>query len=158
MAYRLSRSMWFRVIFTLVVLIGAAALISAPKSPYKETEKAAFADEKDVNYVRPGLVIKILSAEIATDGTMKARVRFTDPAGVPLDRAGIESPGVIGSSAIAAVIPKGATQYRSYTTRVQTSPITGKSATQAGADAGGVWALASAGEYVYTFNTKAPTG
>ena len=154
----ISRSTWFRAFFILAVLVGAAVLISAPKSPYMSTEKAAYADEKDVNYVRPGLVMKILSAEIANDGTMKARVKFTDPAGVPLDRAGMETPGVIGSSVIAAVIPKGKAQYEAYTTRVQTSPITGKSATQAGADSGGVWERVAAGEYLYTFARKAPTG
>jgi OmcA/MtrC family decaheme c-type cytochrome len=94
--------------------------------------------------------------EVATDGTVKARVRFTDPAGVPLERDGMQTPGVISSSAILTYIPKGQTQYVAYTTRRQTSTITGEVAVQAGADSGGVWARVGEGEYTYTFATKLP--
>jgi OmcA/MtrC family decaheme c-type cytochrome len=151
-------TMAVRVILAALLLTGTVALVSAPNSPYKSNEKAALADEKELNYVRPGLVTKLLSAEIANDGTIKAKVKFTDPAGVPLDRLGVETPGVISASFIAAYIPKGQQQYTSYTTRVQTSPITGKSAVQAGADTGGRWVQTAPGEYDYTFGTKAPSG
>jgi hypothetical protein len=46
-----------------------------------------------VNFVRPGLVMEVVSAEIASDGTAKARLKFTDPMGLPLDREGITTPG-----------------------------------------------------------------
>jgi OmcA/MtrC family decaheme c-type cytochrome len=141
-----------------IILLGCAALVSATKNQFTTADKAFYADEKDINFVRPGLAIKILSAEIAADGTAKARVSFTDLRGLPLDRLGIQTPGVIGASFVLATIPKGETLYRSYTTRVQTSPITRVSATQAGADTGGSWAQVADGEYVYTFGTKAPAG
>ena len=75
------------------------------------------ADEKLVSFVRPGLVIKIDSAQIASDGTISTVFRTTDPMGVPLDREGILTPGVISTSFIAAHIPPNQTQYVAYTTR-----------------------------------------
>ena len=150
-----------RLVAGITVLVGAAALVSAPKSPFTKQDKAYYADPNQVNFVRPGLVLKVVSAEIASDGTIKARVKFSDPKGVPLDKDGIESPAAISNGSpgmIAAYIPKGQAQYTSYTTRVQTSPITGKSATQAGTDSGGTWAKVADGEYTYTFRTKAPSG
>lgn len=140
------------------LLLGCVALVSATKDKFTTADKAFYADEKTVNFVRPGLVVKIISAEIATDGTVKARVLFTDLRGLPLDRLGIQTPGNVGASFVLATIPKGETTYKSYTTRVQTSPITRVSATQAGADTGGTWTQAADGEYVYTFGTKAPAG
>jgi len=125
-------------IFTVgLILLGCAALVSATKNGFNFSDKAFYLDEKDANFVRPGLVVKILSVEIATDGTAKARVSFADPRGVPLDRLGIYTPGTISASFILATIPKDETTFKSYTTRVQTSPITRVSATQAGADTGG---------------------
>ncbi|MFB3828439.1 MAG: OmcA/MtrC family decaheme c-type cytochrome [Bryobacteraceae bacterium] len=108
------------------------------------------------NFVRPGLIIKITSAEIASDGTIRAKVKLTDPKGAPLDRDGVYTPGAVSVSFIAAYIPNGQTQYVAYTTRSQRSTITGVSAIQASADSGGVWAKTAEGEYTYTFATRAP--
>jgi OmcA/MtrC family decaheme c-type cytochrome len=146
------------ILTAAILLLGCAALISGTISKFTTADKAFYLDEKDVNFVRPGLVVKILSAEIAPDGTAKARVSFADLRGLPLDRLGIQTPGTIGASFILATIPKGETLYRTYTTRVQTSPITRVSATQSSADTGGSWAQVADGEYVYTFGTKAPAG
>jgi OmcA/MtrC family decaheme c-type cytochrome len=143
---------------TAILLLGCAVVISGTKSKFAATDKAFYSDEKELNFVRPGLVVKILSAEIAADGTAKARVSFTDPRGLALDRLGIQTPGAISASLILATIPKGETTYKAYTTRVQTSPITRVAATQAGADTGGSWAQVADGEYTYTFGTKAPSG
>lgn len=148
----------FYLILAGLVTVGCAALVSATKDKFTTADKAFYADEKTVNFVRPGLAIKILSAEIATDGTAKARVLFTDLKGMPLDREGIVTPGAITAGLILATIPKGETLYTAYTTRVQTSPITKVSATQANADVGGTWARVADGEYVYTFAQKAPSG
>lgn len=141
-----------------IILLGCVALVSATKDKFTTSDKAFYLDDKTASFVRPGLVVKILSAEIATDGTAKARVQFTDPKGLPLDRLGITTPGPITAGLILATIPKGETTYVAYTTRVQTSPITNVAATQANADAGGTWAQVADGEYVYTFAQKAPTG
>jgi len=51
----------------------AAFLVSAPGSIYTSQQKAACLSEKDVNFVRPGLIIKVTGADIAQDGTIVAR-------------------------------------------------------------------------------------
>ena len=134
----------------LTVLAGAALLLSATH------EKSA--GPGAINFIRPGLVMKVTGASIAADGTIKAKVKLTDPKGLPLDRVGVTTPGSVSVSLIAAYIPQGQTQYTSYTTRCQTSPITGVTAQQAGADSGGVWTTLAEGEYEYTFKTRAPKG
>lgn len=155
MSERLSTSIP-RFLVCTAILFGSAVLISAPKSPFTTRDKAYYADANTINFVRPGLDIKILSADIAADGTIRARFKLSDPRGLPLDRDGVTTPGNVTVSFIASFIPKGRTQYTAYTTRVQTSPITNVAATQAGSDAGGVYEKLAEGEYRYTFNTKAP--
>jgi OmcA/MtrC family decaheme c-type cytochrome len=131
-------------------------------SVFNSHDKAFYADANAVTFVRPGLVVKILSGAIAGDGTITAKVRMTDPKGLPLDRDGVTTPGAVTISCTAAVLPHGQTRYTAYTTRVKTStfPATaGKTATQAATDTpAGTWAQTADGEYVYTFRTKAPSG
>ncbi len=115
-------------------------------------------NEAQINFVRPGLNLKIVGASIAADGTIKARVQVTDSKGLGLDRLGVTSPGAVSISLIVATIPKGQTQYIAYTTRAQKSPINGVTAIQAGTDSGGVWTPVSDGVYDYAFATKAPSG
>src|SRR5262252_8208502 len=122
-----------------VLLAGSAALISGSKPTFSPNEKAYYVDASVVNFVRPGLALKILSAEIAADGTIRVRFRITDPQGLPLDRLGVDTPGAVSASFVASYIPNGQTQYVAYTTRVQTSPITAVSATQAASDTNGVY-------------------
>jgi len=148
---------WMLKLAALMLLVGASIyLVSADGPVFTEQDKAFYADPNVVAFVRPGLVLKILSVDIASDGTVKVRFKMTDPRGLPLDREGIYTPGTVSTSFILAHIPKGQTQYVAYTTRSQTSPITGKSAVQAGTDSGGTYEKVADGEYVYTFRTKLP--
>jgi OmcA/MtrC family decaheme c-type cytochrome len=135
---------------------GAILLVSSEPPAFTPREKAFYADPRLVDFVRPGLVIDILGAEIASDGTIRARLKITDPQGLPLDREGITTPGAVNMSLVAAFLPANEEQYVSYTTRVQTSPITNVSATQAAADTGGTWRRITDGEYEYTFGRRAP--
>ncbi len=150
----LVRSLKIAAIVTVVALTvmtaGSRSNMLSPKS------KAFYADANTINFVRPGLVLKVLNANIASDGTITTNISITDPAGVALDRLGVTSPGAVSVSCVAAYIPKGQTQYTAYTTRVQTSPITKVSATQAGTDAGGTFTANADGTYTYKFGTKAP--
>ncbi|HZT38287.1 MAG TPA: OmcA/MtrC family decaheme c-type cytochrome [Bryobacteraceae bacterium] len=141
-----------------IVLSAVTFLASAPKPPYSPNQKAFYADAALVNFVRPGLALKITAAQMAADGTITATLSITDPQGLPLDRNGITTPGAVSISMVAATIPKGQTQYVAYTTRTQKSPITGQSAIQAAADSGGVFTPVSDGVYKYTFGTRAPAG
>ena len=141
----------------LVVLIGLAATVTERKTPFTPFQKAYYMTPAELNFVRPGLVTKILSASIDAEGRIQVRFKITDKMGAALDRTGVNTPGVVGTSFIAAVLPSNATQYVAYTTRVQTSPITNRSATQAAADApAGTYQQVGEGEYTYTFNTRAP--
>ncbi len=141
----------------LGVLIGLAATVTEQRPPFTPNQKAFYLTPEQVNFVRPGLVVKILSASIDAEGRIQARFKITDPRGLALDRLGVSTPGAVSLSFIAAVLPRNATQYTAYTTRVQTSPITRQSATQAGTDApAGTYQQVGEGEYIYTFTTRAP--
>lgn len=146
-----------RYLLALSAVAGSLLLMSAPKEQtFTKRDKAFYADPNTVAFVRPGLVMKVQSAEIAADGTIKTRIKITDPRDQPLDRLGIDTPGAVSVSFIAAYIPKGQTQYVSYTTRQQTSPITRVTATQAAADSPANTPVKVAeGVYEYTFRTKA---
>ena len=144
----------------ILFAVGLVAVLGAIQAANRKKESTArarafFADERTLSFVRPGLDLKIVAAEVLTDGTIRARVQIADPKGVPLDREGIVTPGAVSISFIAAYIPQGQTQYVAYTTRTQVSTITNKSAIQAGADAGGTFTKTAEGEYLYTFRTKA---
>ena len=137
----------------LAVLLGWAA---EKRGLFRETEKAYYADEAAISFVRPGLVVTVTSASISSDGTINADVKVTDPRGAALDREGITSPGMVSLSFVAAVLPKEATRYIAYTTRVRVAAGTGRQAIQAAADTGGTFAKLEDGLYRYTFRTKVP--
>lgn len=149
-----------RVSIFSAVILGSALLISSPSAPFTTRDKAFYMDEKEASFVRPGLVITITKGEIATDGTMKATFKLTDPKGQPLDRTGAVTPGAVSVSFIAATIPNGSDEYQAYTTRVQTTPANsprpGQSAIQATGQNNGTFREITMGEYEYTFSTKAP--
>ena len=143
----------------IVVAVLALTLTGAGrKHEFSQRQKAFYLDPAAAAFARPGLVLKITAAAIATDGTITATISVTDPTGVALDRTGATTAGPISMSLVAATIPKGQTQYVAYTTRTQTSPITNVSAVQAGADSGGVFTAVSDGVYQYKFGIKAPSG
>ncbi|MCA2964427.1 MAG: OmcA/MtrC family decaheme c-type cytochrome [Acidobacteriaceae bacterium] len=150
------RGVWLWLAGGLVAAVGLGEGVR--RFGFTPEQKAFYANERTLNFVRPGLELRVLGAEIGADGTMVATVRITDPLGVPLDREGRLTPGAVGLSFVAATIPADNKHYTAYTTRVQRSPLTGVSATQAASDSGGTFAKLADGEYRYTFRTKAPAG
>jgi len=133
------------------------ALTGASKSHYRPNEKAFYLPSSTVEFVRPGLNISILSAQVAADGTISATYNVTDPQGLPLDALGISTPGPLVIHLIAAFIPKGQEQYVAYTTKISQGAVV-PSAIVAGADSGGVTTTLADGQYKYIFATKAPIG
>jgi OmcA/MtrC family decaheme c-type cytochrome len=145
-----------RYVLALIAVTGSVVLMSAPqKTIFTPHDKAYYASDATVNFVRPGLTLTVVSANIAQDGTISVDYKITDPKGLPLDPAGVTTPGAVSVSFLCAYIPKGQTQFVSYATRPQTSPITKVTAIQAGADSGGTTKQVADGEFVYTFKTKA---
>jgi hypothetical protein len=59
-------------------------MTGAPRRPYSPREKAFYAADAVVNFVRPGLTVKINSAQVAADGTISVTYTITDPDGLPL--------------------------------------------------------------------------
>lgn len=150
-----------RILITLALgTVSVISLVSAPdiRSAFTARDKAYYAGDPELNFVRPGLQFKITGATIAADGTMTATVSVSDPRGLALDRLGVSTPGVVSMSFIMAAIPRGQSQYIPYTTRRVTSTITNVSATQGSSDTGGTFTQISDGVYRYTFGTKAPSG
>lgn len=145
-----------RYALAFIVLAGCLVLTGAPKrSQFGVHDREFYLDPMTLQFIRPGLSISIVSANIATDGTISVDYKLTDPKGLALDRSGITTPGPISVSFLAAYIPHGQEQYYSYATRSQTSSITHNTAVQAGADSGGTTQTVAVGEYIYTFKTKA---
>jgi OmcA/MtrC family decaheme c-type cytochrome len=143
----------------LVVVAASVLMVSGQNQiVFRAHDRAAYTPEAMIQYVNPGLVFSVVSATIATDGTISVDYKMTDPNGLALDKAGIQTPGAISSSLLAAYIPKGQAQYVSYITRVSTAVTGGATATQASADSGGTTQIVAVGEYIYTFKTKAPAG
>jgi OmcA/MtrC family decaheme c-type cytochrome len=142
----------------LVVVAASALMVSGQnRATFDVHDKAAYTPEAMVQYVNPGLVYSVVSTKIASDGTISVDYKVTDPNGLALDTAGIQTPGTISSSFILAYIPAGQAQYVSYTTRVSTAVTGGATATQASTDSGGTTQTVAVGEYIYTFKAKAPT-
>ncbi len=137
-------------------LLVAASLASAPRSPYGVHDKATYMDAQTVEFVRPGLTITITGATIGSDGTVTVNYTLTDPSGLPLDSTGIQTPGTISLSYVAAVLPNAQEDYTTYTTRTATGTVI-PTTQQPGADSGGTVTATGVG-YQYVFHTKAPTG
>jgi OmcA/MtrC family decaheme c-type cytochrome len=142
-----------------LVSTGSALFLWAQNnSRFTTHEKAYYADPAVVAYVLPGFTITVVSAKIASDGTISVDYKLTDPNGAPLDLSGVVTPGPISLSFLAAYIPKGQQQYTSYIVRTATAVSGGATATQATGDSGGSTRTVAVGEYIYTYGTKAPSG
>jgi OmcA/MtrC family decaheme c-type cytochrome len=134
-----------------VLLVLPLALVMAPG------HAGQLQAQTQIAFIRPGIIVKIVSASIASDGTITARATITDPSGMPLDRAGITTPGSVSMSFIAAYIPAQKTQYVSYSTTTLKATLNSNPAqVQAANDSGGTLTTNAVGDYTYTFKTKAP--
>jgi len=151
---KLLRTQWR--VFAIVGLV-AASLTSAPRRPFSSHEKAFYADPAVVEFVNPGLNITVNSASISTKGIITVVYTVADPNGLPLDAAGVTTPGAISLSFIAAVLPNGVEDYTAYTTRAATGTVI-PTTQQPGADSNGATTPLGPGQYQYVFGTAAPAG
>jgi OmcA/MtrC family decaheme c-type cytochrome len=150
-----------RIFLAFALLLGAIGLQSGSKSPYNKHQKAFYADQSVIDFARPGLVITINSAQIASNGTITVTYTLTDPSGLPLDATGVTTPGAVSLLYVAAYIPKGQEQYVSYTTSQASGPKLG---TITRPDWEGPLfgtpgpVQVGPGQYTYTYQAKAPAG
>src|SRR5215472_13156978 len=120
---------------------------------YPASAKEHYLSDEELGYIRPGLKITVNSITPDATNHPVVDVSYVDDANQPLDRAGAVTAGSISMSFVLAWWDPNSRNYTSYTTRVQTSPITHVSATQAAADSGGTWNDISIGHSTYTFHT-----
>jgi OmcA/MtrC family decaheme c-type cytochrome len=154
------RSVFMRSRQSLFVAALVLAIpLSAQKTGTAQKPRLSSLDQNAMSFIRPGITVKVVSAAVAKDGTITARVKIADPKGAPLDMNGVTTPGAVTLRFIAAYIPAGQKEYTAYTTTVAKATINSNpSQTQAGTDSGGVFTTNAEGDYTYTFKTKAPAG
>src|SRR5580658_2668039 len=139
------------------VVIAVSLTAAQQKHHFSPREKAFYADAATVEFVNPGLVITVTGATIVANGTITVQYTLTDPTGLPLDSAGVYTPGTISTSFVAGYIPNGQEQYTAYTTKAASGTVIA-SETQPGADSGGTTTVLGSGAYQYVFKTQAPAG
>ncbi|MGB5489156.1 MAG: OmcA/MtrC family decaheme c-type cytochrome [Lysobacterales bacterium] len=146
----------------LLCFFGTANLAAKPETiddgNYTTKDSEFYLTPEQLLFIRPGLVLEIVDVVIPADRQTEVTFTLTDPAGLPLDRTGVFTPGPVSTSFVLSFIPSFEESYVAYTTRVQTSPITGDSAVQASTDSGGTYAELSIGTYRYKFGTVLPVG
>jgi hypothetical protein len=140
-----------------VAIAVAVTLTGSQKRTPSPHEKAYYLQQAVLDYVLPGLVVTINSASIASDGTITTVYTITDPNGLPLDAAGVNTPGAVTLGLIAAVLPNNQEEYTAYTTR-SASGAAVASTNQPTTDSGGTTTQLGPGQYQYVFHTKATSG
>jgi hypothetical protein len=155
MKYIWSLLVSFTLIFTTTAAFAKPA--STDSGYYTSKDSEFYLTPEQVLFIRPGLVLEIIDVFIPADRQTEVTFKLTDPAGLPLDREGVNTPGPVSSSFILAYIPEHEEAYVAYTTTIQTSPITEDSAEQGSTDSGGTYTELVEGTYLYKFGTELPS-
>ncbi len=127
-----------------------------PKAIYSPQSVEHYLTAAQADFTRPGYHIKINSVTIGADRKPVIDVNLTDDLGAPVDRNGVQTPGVCTVSFVLSWYEPTTRNYTNYATRKQTSTITGASANQPTSDSGGVFKDLDIGHYTYTFGTVLP--
>jgi len=149
-------------IAAFVALISLCLTGQTKKHEFSKRDKAFYADPALVDFVNPGLAVTINSASLSSSGVISVTYTITDPSGLPLDIAGVNTPGAVSLLYEAAYIPKGQEQYTAYTVSQATGKVLG---TVTRPDFEGPLIgtppptpTSVPGQYTYTFQAKAPAG
>ncbi|MGB5291287.1 MAG: hypothetical protein WBN41_07535 [Lysobacterales bacterium] len=155
------KTMW-SLLVSLVFLCSATNLAAKSEvtdgGSYTTKDSEFYLTPEHLLFIRPGLVMEITDVVVPADRQAEVTFTLSDPAGLPLDRTGVYTPGPVSTSFIIANIPAGEEGYYAYTNRIQTSPITGDSAEQGTSDSGGTYTEMAIGTYMYKFGTVLPEG
>ncbi len=90
-------------------------------SIYTATSKEAYLTQDQFDFARPGYKIKINGVTIGSDRKPVADVTITDDLGAPLDRLGVQTPGVCTTTFVLAWYNPDNRNYTTYKTRVATA-------------------------------------
>ncbi len=142
-------------LFTAVVALCLTG--ETKRNHYGPRDKGFYLDQATLDFVSPGLVITINSAQISSAGVITVSYGLADPNGLPLDATGATTPGVISLAYVASYIPKGQEQYVAYTTESATGAALG-TITRPFFELGSPATQVSPGQYTYTFKAVAPAG
>lgn len=145
-------------IAAFVALISLCLTGQTTKHAFSKRDKAYYADPALVDFVNPGLQVKISSASISSSGQITVTFTVTDPTGLPLDVTGSTTPGAISLTYFAAAIPKGQEQYVSYTTATSTGAVLGTVTIPTFEEGGGTLTSLGSGQYTYAMTHTAPAG
>ena len=144
----------------VVCLLASSNLAAKPEivdnGYYTSKDSEFYLSTEQLLFIRPGLEVEILDVVIPADLQPEVTFKLTDSTGAPLDRTGVHTPGPVSTSFVLSYIPNLEEAYLAYTTRIQTSPITGESAEQGSTDSGGSYTEISVGTYMYKFGTVLP--
>jgi OmcA/MtrC family decaheme c-type cytochrome len=147
------------LVFFMATTLAIAALVRKDGRRLTALDKAFYLTADETAYIRPGLLFTINSVTIPSD--LKPLVTFTitdSLGGLPVDRAGIQTPGAVSSSFILAYLPPSTngspTAYVDYTSSTVT--VNGNTGTQAGNATGGTYTDMGNGVYTYKFSKAIP--
>ncbi len=127
-----------------------------PRNVYAKSQAEHYLTKEQYAFIRPGLQVTVEDVQIPADRHPVVELTIADDQGQPLDRAGIMTPGPVSLSYILSWYDAERRDYVAYTTRPQTSPITGDTAVQASSDSGGTTEDLEMGRIRYTFGTQLP--
>jgi len=127
-----------------------------PQTRYTKAQTEYYLTEEQFQWIRPGLQVHVDSVDIPGDRHPVVELSVTDDLGQPLDVEGVLTPGQVSMSFILSWYDAENTDYVAYTTRPQTSPITGDTEIQASSDSGGTLEILGVGSVRYTYGTQLP--
>lgn len=105
---------------TTVAPRGSIGMLS-PQAIYSRESKEHYLTAEQADFTRPGYHIKINSVTIGADRKPVVDVNISDDLGAPVDRVGIQTPGVCTASFVLAWYDPATRNYTSYATRTATA-------------------------------------
>lgn len=141
---------------TRVVGARGGAEGGSPQAIYTSTSKEFYLAQDQFDFARPGYHIKMNSVTIGADRKPVIDVTLTDDLGAPVDRNGVQTPGVCTATFVLAWYNPDNRNYTSYATRTRTGAA--GTFVQATSDTGGKFVDLAVGHYTYTFGTVLPAG
>src|SRR6266542_2291017 len=132
-------------------------------SVYTATSKEFYLTQDQFDFARPGIDYKINGVTIGADSKPVVDVTITDSLVAPVDRLGIQTPGVVTASFVLSLYDPATRNYTSYATRTATAAPPappdriGKTAVQATGLSGSVVDL-ELGHFKFNASTVLPAG